>query len=71
MKPSRGYFHRGARVPGQRRPVTPTQLENLTGPGIRRATGLAPSMPLTEELAGVDSRGLLSKLALPEWGRRR
>lgn len=71
MRSSRGYFHRGARMPGQRRPVTTTEFESLTPPAIQRATGITPRMPLSEELAGVDSRGLAAKLRLPQWGRRR
>lgn len=68
----RGYFYaRGARVPGQRRPVSSRELENLTAPAIRRATGLTVRTPLSDELAGIDSRGLAAKLRLPEWGRRR
>lgn len=71
MRPSRDYFYsRGARIPGQRRPVTPTELESLTPPGIQRVTGIAPRLPLSAELAGLDSRGLAAKLRLPQWGRR-
>lgn len=69
---ARSYFYaRGARVPGQRRPVTTAELESLTVPAIRRATGITPRMPLSDEIAGLDSRGLSAKLRLPEWGRRR
>ena len=65
------YFHRGARIPGQRRPVTTTELESLTPPAIRRATGVAARMPLSDELQNVGPRELAAKLRMPQWGRRR
>ena len=66
---ARDVFARGARV--RRAPVAPARLASQSNAGVERLTGLKPRAPLSAEIASLEPGALLSKLAMPTWGRRR
>jgi len=50
-----------------RKRITQARLGHLTPEGIARVTGVAPHMPLSDELHHVTPKGLLARLACNGW----